>query len=300
MSFLCGKCNSTTSNTRCLLCRSCNIWYHADCEDVTKTLFAILDKNRNLAYTCKSCMDNPPDNSDTAFKSEMRKEFSNLKNSINEVKADQLVIKEKVDSVLCDVRAELVANLKEIKDEMANCKTLVDTNDVAYKNKFFELEMQNHILQHRMNRNDVVISGLPTDLTSLDNIIKNVCTFLKVDIVEGDIINNTYIKNRNAVLVKFGNISKRDKIMSGYYKTKSIKISDVIDGAAHNRIYLNDNYSSLANKLFKICWKLKKDKKVKGFLIINRENLLAKITMLDGNVKLLNFYECIKFFNLKS
>lgn len=298
MAYLCGTCNLNTSGSRCLLCRSCDIWYHADCEDVTKTLFSTLDKNRNLAYTCKECMVNPPDNSEAAFKVEIRKEFASLKSSINLVKNDQLEIKSKVDSVINEVRAELSNSLKEIKDEMAGCKTLVNTNDMAYKSKFAELESQNHILQHRLNRADVVITGLPTDLKDLSAIVSTLCGLLKVDVVGGDIVNAMYIKKRRAVLVKFSLIAKRDKIISEYYKFKSLKASDVVEGATETRIYLNDNYSSLANKLMKMCWKLKKEKKINGYGIINRESLLAKITTLSGSVKTLNYYECINHFNL--
>ncbi|KNC27344.1 hypothetical protein FF38_01094 [Lucilia cuprina] len=298
MPYLCGVCDLDTTGTRCLLCRSCDSWFHADCENVTKVLFTTLDKNRNFTYTCKGCIENPPDNSDDAFKAEMRKQFSTLNNSINGIISEQSVIKAKVDSVISEVRAELSNSLKEIKEEMASCKYLVNLNDTAYKKKFYELEMQNHMLQHRFNRADIVITGLSNNIDDLIKVAYDLCEHLKVNIDPGDILNALYIKKGNAILVKFGQIVKRDKVISEYFKQKSLKVSDIIGGSNEKRVYLNDNYTTLANKLLKICWKLKSDEKINGFNIINREILIAKITMINGDVKTLNYQECIDLFKL--
>lgn len=45
--------------------------------------------------------------------------------------------------------------------------------------------------------------------------------------------------------------------MIAYYKSTSLIVSDVIGGSDGNRVYLNDNYSYLANKAWKVCLKLK-------------------------------------------
>lgn len=282
MSYPCGVCDKETTGTRCLLCRSCDVWYHAECESVSKVLFSTLDKNRNLAYTCAACVENPPDNSDNAFKMEMRKEFAAIK------------------TVVGEIRAELANGLKEIKDDVLNCRTLISSHDMANKKKFYDLELQNHVLQHRLNRSDIVITGLSDKLADLNAIVKGLGAYLKVEIIPADISNVMYIRNRRAILVKFFEVSKRDKLMSAYYKSKSVKVSDVIDVIDDKRVYMNDNYSTLANKLLKLCWKLKYDKKINGYSIINREVLKTKIIMLNGEVKIANIQECTDLFHLNS
>lgn len=304
MAYPCGICTNETTGTRALLCRTCDVWYHAECEDVSKTVFNVLDKNRNLAYTCIKCIENPknPSEKEDDFKREMLKEFADLKKSFSahsdDMKNEQATIKSSLESVVTEIRAELSSNLKEIKDEVANCKALVHSNDVSNARKFYELELQNHALQHRLNRADIVITGLATDLKNLNDTVTSIWTHLKVDIVPGDVLNVMYIKKSTAILVKFGLIAKRDKIMSVYHKAKSLKVSDVVGGSNEGRVYLNDNYSTLANKLSRSCWKLKKETKVKSYSIINREMLRVKITMLNDVVKLINIQEYMDLFNL--
>lgn len=259
MAFPCGVCNLETSGTKALLCRSCDIWFHADCENVSKALFATLDKNRNLAYTCVGCMKDPPSNLDAAFKVEMRNEFAALRASLrahaDDMKKEHSKITAKFDAVVGEIRAEFANKIQEIKDDVSNFKS---SHDLVTKNKFAELELLNHALQHRINRSDLVISGLSDKLENLDEVVLKLCAHLKIDVTPADFTNVMYIRKQRAILVKFDKTYLRDKIMSAYFKSKSLKVADVVGGDNNSRVFLNDNYSTLAQNLQKICWKLKK------------------------------------------
>lgn len=304
MPFPCGICNLETTGSKCLLCRTCDTWLHADCDNVSKALFSTLDKNRNLAYTCTRCMENPPDNSDIAFKAEMRKEFANIKESLrvhtNEMKKENDEIKAKFESFVREIRAELYKSIDELRNDVANCKNLVISNDISNKAKFMELEMFNHALQHRQNRSDIIITGLSDKLSNLNDVVVFLCAHLKVDITPPDIHKVMYIKNGHAVLVQFRDIYKRDKLMSAYFKHKSLKVSDVLGGNNESRVYLNDNYSTLANKLQRVCWKYKNENKIKGYSLINRETLKIKVVMINNEIKILSYQECIDLFKTNS
>lgn len=303
MQYPCGICNLDTVKKRSVFCPKCKKWYHADCENITKEMFATLDKNRNLAYTCKDCMKNPVvvEDDGISLKDEMRNQFTVLSNSLRvlaeDMKREQTEIKNKFDSVVVDIRKELSVNLKNIKDEVRNCNNLVKENDAANKKKFFELELQNHVLQHRLNRPDIIITGLADNIDDLNKIVVSLCFYLKVEIMPHDVLNVFYIRRKSAILVKFAQITTRDRIMSAYFKTKSLKKSDIVGGDDSNRIYLNDNYSPLAYKLFRMCWKLVKEKKIHYFSMINRENLKCKIKLLNGDTKTISFLECFELFN---
>lgn len=173
----------------------------------------------------------------------------------------------------------------------------MNSNETANQIKFYELELQNHILQHRLNRPDIIISGLATNLNNLYETVNNLWAHLKVDVIPSDVLNVMYIKKSTAILVKFGDISKRDKVMSEFFKFKSLKVSDVVGGSKEDRVYLNDNYSSLANKLQRSCWKLRNDKKIKSYSIVNREILKIKITMPNDVVKFVNLQEFGNLFD---
>ncbi|KNC24264.1 hypothetical protein FF38_12380 [Lucilia cuprina] len=306
MSSICGVCNIDvgTGRKRSLLCRTCNTWFHVDCEGVSKDVFSTLDKNRNLLYTCKECTENPPDpDNDNLFKEEIRKEFAAFKKLLRlheiDMKKDQAEINMKLETVVSEIRKEISTRMDEIKDEVKDCKQLVNLNDKMMRKKFNELELQNHVFQSRLNRSDIIITGLSNDLQNLTETVKSLCSYLKVDIMPDDILNVVYIRKRNAVLVKFGRISTRDKIMSQYFQEKSLNRSHVEGGNICTRVYLNDNYSSLAQKFLRICWKLAKDNRITHYSIINRELLKAKLTMPNGDIRTMTFNECIEFFKVE-
>lgn len=309
MTSICGVCKTDIGRKRSLLCTKCHQSIHTNCDGVSKEVFSLLDNNRNLLYTCKSCMENPPETDDDeiesdSFKAEMRKEFTAIKNSFrllgNDLKKDQSDMKTKFESVVCEIRNEISVNMKEIKDEVTDCIKLVNSNDAITKNKLYELELQNHVLQLRLNRSDIIISGLSDDLTNLNEAVIALSSHLKVSLVPEDVLNVIYIKKKSAILVKFCQIAKRDQIMSAYYKEKALTRSDVEGGNISTRVYLNDNYSSLANKLLRMCWKLAKDGKIVRYSIINREVPKAKLTMPNNSIKILNINECIDFFQLNT
>lgn len=152
-------------------------------------------------------------------------------------------IKNKFQDVVTEIRADLSRSLQEIKDDVVNYGDLVKSHDLSYKSKFVELEYQNHILQHRLNRGDILMSGLSDNLEKLDDTAVYMCAFFKVDISPGCVDHVMYVNYRISILIKFNNVLKRDKVMAAYFKTKSLKVSDVIGG------------SNLANNLFNICWK---------------------------------------------
>lgn len=300
MAFPCGVCSLETSGTKCLLCRSCGLWFHSECEKVSKATFNILDKNRNLNYTCVKCVDDPTDNSDSAFKVEVRNEFAGLRDTLRslaqDLKSDQAIFKNDIELALGEIRADLSNGLKQVQDDVLLCKNLVTSHKVENQRKFYELELQNHILQHRLNRSDIVITGLPDNLNDTNEIVKSLCAHLNVDIAPGDILIAMYIRSRHAILVKFLQIEKRDKLMSAYFKSKSLTVGDVLSNADNNRVFLNDNYSSLANRLLKFCSNLKKDKKIISYSIINREILKTKLLLPNNVVKLVSFQECMDNF----
>lgn len=139
------------------------------------------------------------------------------------------------------------------------------------------------MLQHRFNRGDIIVTGLLNNLDGIKEVTNKLRTHLKVELVKGDILNTKYIKKHKAILIRFGHIITRDNLMTEYL-IKNLKVADIVGGSGETRVYLNDNYKSLANKLLKICWKLKNDKKIKSYSIINREILRDNITILNEDV----------------
>lgn len=306
--FLCGSCNLDIGRKRSLLCTSCDQWFHVECQAVTKEMFSVLDKNRNLSYTCKECFENPPtDAADSnVFKQEMRMEFASLQRTLRslatDIKKEQDELKVKIDAVVSDIsniRAEFANSVKLMRDEVDKCKNMITSNDASTSKKMYDLELQNHSLYFRSCRSEVIITGLSNSLNNINEAVIKLCNYFKVQINASEICKAVYIKNKNAILVKFKKISTRDKIMSEYFRTKSLTRSDIEEGAATTRVYLNDNFSPLGTKLLRLCWKLGKDKLINRYSIIYREIPKTKITMPNGDIKTVDLQELLKFFKIK-
>lgn len=303
MPSYCGNCKVDIGRKRSVQCGTCLQWFHLECEDISKEFFAILDKNRNLSYNCKACHENPPETLSTdAFQQEMRKEFSSLKKSINkldeDVKSNHQEINSKFDSVISDIRKELSISLNLMKDEITEFKKQTNSENVGTKTKVFDLQLQNHLLHYRLHRQDIIVTGLSDNIINMNDTVVSLGAYLKVNITPSDILNAFYIKKKKSVLVKFNHVTIRDKIMEEYYRTKSLKRCDVEGGDVNTRIYLNDNYSTLANKLLQSCLTLSKDGKIKKFSIINRETPKTKITLPNGDTKTFTLNNLVKQFNM--
>ncbi|KAI8115013.1 hypothetical protein CVS40_12694 [Lucilia cuprina] len=104
---------------------------------------------------------------------------------------------------------------------------------------------QNDILQKRLNH-IIVINGLPKNQPNVINVVQNIFKHLNVHLIESDINVCFFINNGNSVLVKLNSMFKRDAIMNNYFKTRTLKLSDVIDTDIQKRIFLNDHLTPRA------------------------------------------------------
>ena len=137
----------------------------------------------------------------------------------------------------------------------------MDTVNNNLSTKISALELDNNLLNKRLNRNDVVISGLPVGIDDLFSTVKAIGNYLGVNVLAGDLQFGSYINNNKAVLVKFVNTSLRVKLMSEYFKKKYIMLNNVIGGQIESRVYLNNHATPLDNKISYLCRKLLKLKK---------------------------------------
>lgn len=128
-------------------------------------------------------------------------------------------------------------------------------NDAVYASKFEKLErMENEIdkLHRAARRNDILISGIPIEITDLQKTFLDICKILKFKIDSLDIISKAAElggKN-NTILVKMSSVFKRDQLMKAYWSFGELKLSQVLPALKiHSRLYLNDNLSPLMSRM---------------------------------------------------
>lgn len=159
--------------------------------------------------------------------------------------------------------------------------------------KFNRLELEYNALYMKFNRADIVINGLPDCLKNIKNTLIDLASFYEISVTHQDINLAFYTNNKKSVLVKFNSISVRDDIMREYFKSiksQPLKASDFITDQRipakllERRIYLNDHYSPAAGKLNSICLKLRQNKAIKKFKLVNSVKPIAKMMMPDDKV----------------
>jgi len=296
--------------------------YHVGCAGVSSEHANAVSKIKNLAFKCKTCADAAPgantlDLLRLDIRSEIEKGITCINSSINALRselfeqikglqADITTISNRVDAVVSDIdavnnRIDSVSNdiaeaANRVDSALIDVETVSDSLDAVNESlcaKISSVEIQNNAVQRRMNRSDIIISGLPAGLQNLAEPVIAIAKHFGVVVVKADILHCCLVHRKTAVLVKFNSIELRDKIMSEYISTCSLTLKDAIGGEIESRVYLNDHLTPIANKLNATCRKLLQSKKIKKFQLINADVPKAKITKLDNNVEVLSISECM-------
>lgn len=317
--FKCGSCSLAIGKSQgSIQCRICKIWFHTTCSDISEKEFKILSDSRSMAYLCSSCDGGSADNVDTG--DEMRNLNGKLDSFISKHQSDQRELNKKLDEFMkkneedklalqtafvdavAEIKVEMGACISKMKNDIIDCSKLIDHVDKSATAKVTALQTENNVLHRRLNRGDIVISGLPEGLTNLIDPVVALGGLYNVPVSVGDINHVCYMHNRKQMLVKFNCVMTRDTIMREYFKTRSLKLSDLLPdpnagGDLESRVYLNDHYSPSASHLNGICRKLLRNKSISRFKILNNDKLAAKLILLDGKEVIYDVTDCAALLN---
>lgn len=297
--LICNKnVNKSDNGVRCKQCKN---WYHAVCLKISDEVYAALGKKDSLLdFTCPSCRKNPPTHNYDSGSSELTRYIdeldkrisANFKKFTEELRSEQCDLKKLIESSALDIRSDLSSSLKELQDNIAVCNDTIKSVEIHTLDKINHLEMENNCLHRRINRADIVISGLPTGINNLHETVISIFAHYKINADIRDINHCFYIQKGRSVLMKLNNVQLRDELMKAYFKTRSLQLSDIIGTQLAARVYMNDHLTPACNKLQTICWNLRKDAKISWFRVLNGDMPSAKIKLPDGTLKQLNFQQC--------
>ena len=318
MVYKCGICNENVCKTQgSIQCSRCAIWFHSSCSGVTDRQASVIKANKQFNFSCTTCNNNTRDGADSTIKNDINALTSVINNFIRKVEVDQETvkndlnnldkkigtfidkveneqrsIKQSFDDSVSTIRNDLASYIKDMKNDIVDCNKFIRHIDDFTTAKISALEDENYMLHRRMNRADIVISGLPIGIEDLSQPIIKLRSYFNISISSSVINHVCYINKRKSILVKFNNVSLRDGLMSAYFKTRSLKLMDFFEGNIASRVYLNDHYSPAAGKLNALCRKLLQKKVITKFRILNGDSLKVKLTMLDGGDVVHNAAEC--------
>ena len=134
-------------------------------------------------------------------------------------------------------------------------------------------------VHRRLNRCNVRIVGLPAGINNLQEIAIKLCQCFGITVQASDIAFAQYTYNSRSVIVKFGDVHIRDKLMKSFFEKCNLKLNDVLLNGVQSRVFINDHLTPDAAKLQNFCKKLLKAKKIKKFRILNSDTCKCKVNI---------------------
>lgn len=308
----CPACNKNVTKTmKSVSCAYCGEYYHLKCGKISEEQYQFLIKNKILKFICQTCERVPKrckvqEDLRNGFMSMMTQMEKEMETRFQEQKRQ---LEEHFDSGLKAMEAKFENFFNthngnngdcDIKSDLKNCYNMIKHVDDIANQKIHSLEIKNSILQRRLNRSDIIIKGLPKYIKNLRKPIIKIASLCNVCIYYSDIQHCTYFNGGKSVIVKFNSVQIRDAIMINYRRNIKIKVKDIVGGNANSNVFLNDHLTPSAKELIAVCKNLKLAGKIKKYSYKNYDVPKAKIFLLDGSVKVLNFEECVSMLDENS
>lgn len=325
---MCAICDkSIPKKGGAIECTQCGKWCHSKCADVSNDQLKLLKLNAKLGFFCGTCQDE--DEVDDVLPSSLtdKNEIQVLR---NEVKSGFDTMNKNFKDMMEQMNATLSMKISELKSDIDSC----NTNNKATASKVSALEIENNVLHKRMNRCDIIATGMSHSNNIMDTVL-SLAEFLNVPITAHDIQQCCFVDKKDKILIKFNSADKKDLLMESYFKVGKLKLSDFvkddnnIEGNKsiddnhneddfqrggenqngkenqkqkrtikniHARVYLNDNLTPMERKLSYFCRNLKRSEKIQKFKLMHSNIPKVKIVLPSGNNKYLLFWECYAEF----
>lgn len=303
-SIECGLCSeSITKSQGSIGCNICRKWFHASCAKLADKDLLALKAIKVSAFICSVCQSNLSKIRDNVGVTGVGEDIRNLS--------------KKLDTFIENQNTEIIAMrtaIDNMKSEMTLCLTEMRTDINKYSERIDRIEMststlsgetkalkaENNALHRRLNRGDFLIGGLPDGLDDLVEHVISLGAFFKIQLTRQDVNHVCYINRRKQILVKLNSVDCRDKIMKQYFKTRSLRVCDIVKGQGPDitsRVYLNDHYTPAAGYLNTVCNKLRRLNVITKFKILNGDKTCAKLMFPDGKDVIKDVDECVKLLN---
>ncbi|KNC31985.1 hypothetical protein FF38_12482 [Lucilia cuprina] len=291
---LCGKCKKEIGKGGSVQCDKCTEWLHLRCAEMSELFCSSMSKQSGVYFKCIDCRSAPNNSTDLSQQiSQLHIKLDAISNQLTQHKAETENI---IETSICNLRAEFTSRLERIEADVVSCYSQVKGLDTSVENKMKEQEAITNVIYHRANRTDIVINGLPTAISNLENIVVDLCSFYGISIDVNDIQHVCFMNKSKSILVKFKRVRIRDNLMAEYHKSRSLKLSDLISGDVHSRVYLNDHFAPMAAKMNFMCKQMLMKKIIKKYKIYNADIPRVTISYEDGSYVTKEYGDCEKLF----
>lgn len=309
--YKCPTCNKNVTKTqRSIDCSYCEKYYHISCGKISKEQHDILVKNKIFKYICEHCSRIPKycniqeelrdgfSSLLTTLEQKLEEKFIDSKRELDEqLKSGLKLLEDKINELPSQGAVANSSDVEQMKSDLRNCFDVVNVVDNAANRRISDLQMQNNILQRRLNRSNIIIMGLPKRIKDLRKPIVKICSLCNIRVSYTDIQHCTYFAGGKKVLVKFNSVQIRDEIMISYHKKRNVKLKDVIGGTAQSDVFLNDHLTDSAKRLIAVCRKLKDKNKVTKYTFKNYDIPKVRVILPTNDEKTLTYEQCAELLD---
>lgn len=292
----CPTCDKNITKSKgSVQCIICSLWFHLDCADVSERQYAALKESNSLFHKCGKCtitLKSHDDDEEGA--GEIRSLHLKMDRILNRMEEDKENLNAKFGSVVTDIKKEFSTTFAEIRCDIAKCNKNIKIVESAAGERIAVLEAENNSLHRRINRSDIIINGLPYGLQCIPDCVVAIGAVYNVTLSKSDINNAFYINKGKSVIVKFNSVFERDSIMRAYFKSRNLKLCDVIGGDITSRVFLNDHMTPATSKLNALCRRLIKEKKIKKYWLMHADVPKVRLTHPDDSVGMFSYEECLR------
>lgn len=295
----CAVCKQNISKTKaCIECNVCSKWVHGSCAKLSDSDLLALKGIKASAFICSMCEHNLTKNRGSSGGAS--DDIRNLNTKLDSFMFNYQTEQNSIKTVLDDIKSELKSCFIDIKNDIAQCNDRIIHVEKSTSSKLSALEAENNALHRRLNRADFLIGGLPEGLEDLVPPVIAVGTVFNIVVTKQDIFHVCYVHKRKQILVKLNSVALRDNIMREYFKSRTLRVCDVMSGPGSditNRVYLNDHYTPAAGYLNSVCMKLRRMNRITKFKMLNGDKAKVKVMFPDGKETVLDVNECASLLN---
>lgn len=295
----CSICKLSISGTQgCIECNVCSKWVHGDCANLSDSELVALSKIKASAFICSLCERNL--NKSCGSSGGVSEDVRSLNAKFDLFMSNYQTEQNSIKSVLDVIKSDMKSCFADIKNDIVQCNIRVAQVEASTSSKISALEAENNALHRRLNRADFLIGGLPEGLGDLAPAVIAIGAVFNVTITRQDIYHVCYVHKSKQILVKLNSMALRDIIMKEYFKSRTLKLCDVLNGPGSDitsRVYLNDHYTPAAGQLNSVCMKLRRSKRIAKFKILNGDKARVKVIFPDGKETVLDVNECASLLN---
>lgn len=186
----------------------------------------------------------------------------------------QMATREHIDAIQQQITTytnETNAKIATMEDKVENAMSSNANNN----NRIEYLEIQMESLKQDRLKNNICISGVPTNIITQDNTSDAVIAIAKklgVDINYQN-FSSYAVANNKFIIVNFYNYRHKQTLVNKIRVKRSLMVEEVFAGESNGQVYLNDHLTPYFNQLYLMARNAKKEGK------------LASVTSYGGKIR---------------